>query len=81
MNRLARPITASLRLGNTASFKEMWQRWRAVGNTVFDLTARDLNFGPPAPETNALLLDQEIDQSRNIFLIFYLDSIFLSEVP
>ena len=24
--------------GNTASFEEMSQRWRDVGNTVFDLT-------------------------------------------
>ena len=27
-----------LALGAPASFKEMWQRWRAVGNTMFDLT-------------------------------------------
>ena len=32
------PISASLRLGNIARFEEMSQRWRAVGNTVFDLT-------------------------------------------
>ena len=25
--------------GNTASFEEKLQRWRAVGNTVFDLTS------------------------------------------
>ena len=35
---LAEPISASLRPGSTASFEEMLQRWRAVGNTVFDLT-------------------------------------------
>ena len=28
----------SLWPGNTALFEEMSQRWRAVGNTVFDLT-------------------------------------------
>ena len=27
-----------LRPGNTASFKEMSQRWQAIGNTVLDLT-------------------------------------------
>ena len=37
-NKLAGPISASLRPGNTAPFEEMSQRWRAVGNTVSDLT-------------------------------------------
>ena len=38
-NELAGRISASLRPGNnTASFEEMSQRWRAVGNTVSDLT-------------------------------------------
>ena len=37
-NELAAPISASLRPGNTAPFEEMSQRWRAVGNTVSDLT-------------------------------------------
>ena len=37
-NELAGPISASLRPGNTAPFEEMSQRWRAVGNTVSDLT-------------------------------------------
>ena len=80
--------------GNTASFEKMWLRWRAVGNTVSDLTGlrfephctfsliahctlADLNLGPPAPETNALSLDQQIDQSHSIFSIFYLDSSFM----
>ena len=35
---LAGPISASLRLSNTALFEKMSQRWRAVGNTVSDLT-------------------------------------------
>ena len=43
-NELAGPISASLRPGNTAPFKEMSQRWRAVGNTVSDLTG--LRFEP-----------------------------------
>ena len=33
-----------MRPGNTAPFEEMSQRWRAVGNTVFDLTG--LRFEP-----------------------------------
>ena len=37
-NELAEPISASLRPGNTAPFKEISQRWQAVGNTVSDLT-------------------------------------------
>ena len=36
-NELQRP-KASLHLGDTASFEEMSQRWRAVGNTVSYLT-------------------------------------------
>ena len=40
------------------TFEEMQQRWQAVGNTVSDLTTRDLNIGLPAPETNALPLNQ-----------------------
>ena len=35
---LAGPISMSLRPGNTATFEEISQRWRAVGNTVSDLT-------------------------------------------
>ena len=37
-NELVRPISASLRPGYTASFEEMSQQWRAVGNTESDLT-------------------------------------------
>ena len=48
-------------VGNTAPSEEKSQQWRAVGNIVSDLTAaRDLNLRPPAPETNALMLDQII---------------------
>ena len=32
------PSPRHLRPGNTAPFEEMSQRWRAVGNTVSDLT-------------------------------------------
>ena len=54
-NEFAGPISASLRLGNTALFKEMLQRWQEVGNTVSDLTR--LKFEPSASEANALPLD------------------------
>ena len=37
-NELAGLVSASLRPGNTAPFEEMSQRWRAVGDTVSDLT-------------------------------------------
>ena len=37
-NKLAWPISMSLCPGNTAPFEEMLQRWRAVGNTVSNLT-------------------------------------------
>ena len=37
-NELAGPISVSLRPGNTAPFEEMSQWWRAVDNTVSDLT-------------------------------------------
>ena len=37
-SEFAEPISASLRPGNTASFEEMLQLWRAVGNTVSNLT-------------------------------------------
>ena len=43
-NELAKPISASLRPGNTASFEQMSQWWPAVGNTVFNLTG--LRFEP-----------------------------------
>ena len=37
-NEFAGSISALFRPGNTAPFEGMLQRWRAVGNTVFDLT-------------------------------------------
>ena len=37
-NELAGPISASLCPGNTGPAEKMLQRWRAVGNTVSDLT-------------------------------------------
>ena len=69
--------------GNTAPFEEMLQRWRAVGNTVSDLTvniriivgntvsdltARDSNLRPPAPKTNTSPLDQLAGIAENSLL-------------
>ena len=45
-NELAGPISALLVPVNTASFEKMLQRWRAIGNTVSDLTR--LRFEPQA---------------------------------
>ena len=36
-NEFVESISASLHPGSTASFEEMLQRWRAVGNTVSNL--------------------------------------------
>ena len=46
-NEFAGPISASLRLGNTAPLEETLQRQRAVGNTVSDLTGP--RFEPDLP--------------------------------
>ena len=39
-NKFAKPISGSLRHCNTATFEEMSQRWRTVGNKVPDLTGQ-----------------------------------------
>ena len=43
-NKFVGPISTSLHLCSTAPFKEMLQWWRAVGNSVSDLT--DPRFEP-----------------------------------
>ena len=50
---------ALLRLGNTAPFKKMSQWWRALDNTVFNLTGQDLNLRPTVPDMNALQLEEQ----------------------
>ena len=61
------PISASLRPDNTASFEEMSQRWRAVGNSVSDLTGPRFEPQTSAPETNALPLDQlKLNQTYSV---------------
>ena len=39
-NKFARPLSASLIQGNTAPFEEMILRWRAIGNTLHNLTSQ-----------------------------------------
>ena len=52
-NKLSGPISTSSCPGNTASFKDMSQRWQAIGNTVSELTG--LKFEPnPALEMIAI---------------------------
>ena len=43
-NEFEEPISTSSPSDNIVLFQEMLQRWRAVGNTVSDLT--DQKFGP-----------------------------------
>ena len=43
-NEFARPISASLRMGNKTSFKKTSQRWLAVGNTVSNSTSPTFNI-------------------------------------
>ena len=40
-DEFAGPFAAALRWGNAAPFKEKSQRWRAVGNSVFNLTGSE----------------------------------------
>ena len=56
-NEFAGPISPLLRVGRTALFKEIFQRWRTVGNSVFDCTGPRFEPQTSAPETNALPLD------------------------
>ena len=57
-NKFAGPISASLRLGNTAPFGKMSQRWRVIGNTMPNLIGPRFAPQTPTSETNALPLDQ-----------------------
>ena len=36
-------------MGSDASYEEVMLRWGLVGNTVEDMTNRELNPGPPSP--------------------------------
>ena len=48
----------------------------AIGNTVSDLTGRDLNLKPPYQETNALPLDQQAD-----FIAKNFSNMFVLHIP
>ena len=67
-NEFAGPISLSLRLGNTDSFEEMLQQWRAIVNAMSDFTAP--RFEPPTSRSgnNALPLDQPSRQLQSILL-------------
>ena len=54
--------------------KKTLQRWRTVGNTTLCpiWPAWDLNLRPPAPETNALPLDQLANDFFNVIWICFL---------
>ena len=70
-NEFAGPISASSRPSNTASFQEMPQRWRAVGNTMSNLTgpsfelqtyrSRSKKSDLPIRRSNTVPLDQLAD--------------------
>ena len=57
---------------NTASFKEMRQQWRAVGNTMPDLTGPRFDLGPLATETIALPLERLADFGSQIYLKYFI---------
>ena len=61
-SKFAEPISVSLHRDNSASFEEMLQRWRAVGNIVSDQTS--------CSETNMLTLDQLALPFQRIALLF-----------
>ena len=55
----------------------IWQRRRAIGNTVSDLAVLDLILRSPAAETNALPLDQlasDMGQISNFNSYLFLQS-------
>ena len=57
-NELVEPISASLHPGNTALFEEMSRGGEPLTTLCPIWPTQDLNLKPPAPETNALPLDQ-----------------------
>ena len=71
-NEFAGPISTSLRLRATQLLSK---KCRSDGKALATLcpiwAARDLNHGPPAPETNAWPLDQLADLTKS-FIMFFL---------
>ena len=56
-NDLTGTFPTSLRPINTASFEEISQQWRAIGNTAFDMTSPRFEPLTSCLETKALSLD------------------------
>ena len=63
-NELARPISASLCPGNTASFEETCNVDGSLATQCPIRPARDLNLRSLAPKTNALPLNQLADSQQ-----------------
>ena len=60
------PISVLFRPGNTAPLEEMLQRWRAVGNTVSDLT------GPRFEPQTSCSRDERVTARRTAWLVLWL---------
>ena len=56
--------------GNTAPFKEMLQRWRAVGNTVSDLTGP--RFEPQTSRSGDELVTARLVR-RHLFPLYFIE--------
>ena len=70
-NELARPTSASLRPVNTGSIEEMLQRWRAVVNTVSDLTG--VRFEPQTSRSRDERVparQENIVSGSDVYLVF-----------
>ena len=70
-------ISASLSPENTASFKEIWQPWQAVGNTVSDLTGS--RFAPQIfrSRDNSVAARLHQHSGNGLSHAFFLDLVFL----
>ena len=69
-NQFAEPISASLRPGNTASFEEMSEWWRAVGNTLSDLTGPRFEPQTSYSRDERVPLDQLAGMKQKSYCIF-----------
>ena len=63
-NELAGPISALLGSGNIGPFEEMSQRWRAVGNTMSNLT------GPRFDPQTSRFRDERVTARPTNFRIY-----------
>ena len=80
------PIPMSLRPGNIVSFEDKSQRWRAVGNTVSDLTgprfepqtSRSRDQRVTARPTESLQIIKSVDEQNGSLL--WEDQRFLNQL-